>query len=94
MPLRFIPFDQRAPDYRRFKDDRLAQRDIGLTAMFMVRQAVMNQIRAHDPTNDMTARRRWAMRNFSQVQSKIGRTVLLPRFWVMGNGFILPCFIS
>ena len=55
MPLRFIPFDQRAPDYRRFKDDRLAQRDIGLTAMFMVRQAVMDQIRAYDPTNDMTA---------------------------------------
>jgi hypothetical protein len=55
MPFAFIPFSEREPAYQRFEDDRLTQRDIGLSAIFTVRQAIMNQIRAHDRNNDTTA---------------------------------------
>jgi len=55
MPFAFIPFSEREPAYQRFEDDRLTQRDIGLSAIFTVRQAIMNQIRAHDRNNDITA---------------------------------------
>ena len=74
MPFAFIPFSEREPAYQRFEDDRLTQRDIGLSAIFTVRQAIMNQIRAHDrQTQTMTSQRwrRWTITNFfSEVLSK------------------------
>jgi hypothetical protein len=48
----FIPFHNRMLKNQRFPDDTLTQRDIGLTAIFIVRQAVMDRIRANYPDDD------------------------------------------
>jgi hypothetical protein len=52
--LKFTPFDKRLPEHQRFSDDRLTQRDIGLTAMFMARQGIMEKITAANPRIDIS----------------------------------------
>ena len=47
----FIPFHNRMLKNQRFPDDTLTQRDIGLTAIFIVRQAVMEPIMANYPND-------------------------------------------